>query len=180
MASSIATITAPGCLALMFLLPAGYTAAQDGWSPRVRRNPLSLTPTKGHVVNMNDPFAMAYIVQDVRNQLEAGAWRWTSRRPELRIYLDDTRGLKFTTDFSVPERGLGRTGPVTISFLINGQLLDRVRCDQPGDRHFEKPVPESWLHPRWLNFVRMEPDKTWSDAEFTHGFILTRAGFAPN
>jgi hypothetical protein len=146
----------------------------------VRRNPPSLLARKGHVVNMNDPYAMAYVVQDVRNLLEAGAWRWTSRRPELRIYLDDIRGLKFTTDFTVPESGFQRTGPVTISFSVNGQLLDRVKCEQPGNRHFEKPVPESWLRARWLNFVTMEPDKTWSDAKFTYGFILTRAGFAPN
>ena len=38
---------------------------------------------------MNDPYAMAYVVQDVRDLLEAGAWRWTSRRPELRIYLGE-------------------------------------------------------------------------------------------
>ena len=164
----------------MFLLAAGCNSAEEGWSPPIRRNPLSLTPKKGHVVNMNDPYAMAYVVQDVRDLLEAGAWRWTSRRPELRIYLDDIRGLKLTADFSVPESGFGRTGPVTISFAVNGHLLDRVKVNQPGNRHFEKTVPESWLQARWLNFVAMEPDKTWSDAKFTYGFILTRAGFAPN
>jgi hypothetical protein len=120
------------------------------------------------------------VVQDVRDLLEAGAWRWTSRRPELRIYLDDIRGLKFTTDFAVPESVFRHTGPVTITFLVNGHLLDRVKCEQPGERHFEKPMPESWLRTRWLNFVTMEPDKTWSDAKFTYGFILTRAGFAPS
>jgi hypothetical protein len=180
MASSIATIATRGCTVLLVLLAAGCNTAQDGWAPPVRRNPLSFTPRKGHVVNMNDPYAMAYVVQDVRDLLEAGAWRWTSRRPELRIYLDDVGGLKFTADFTVPESGFRRTGLVTISFLINGKLLDRVKCDQPGDRQFEKAVPESWLRARWLNFVTMEPDKTWSDAKFTYGFILARAGFAPN
>jgi hypothetical protein len=184
MASSIATIATrgctAGCVALLFLLAAGCNTVQDGWTPPLRRNPLNLTPAKGHVVNMNDPYAMAYVVQDVRDLLEAGVWRWTSRRPELRVYLDDIGGLKFTTDFTVPESGFGHTGPVTISFLVNGHLLDRVKCEQPGNQHFEKPVPESWLHARWLNFVTMEPDKTWSDAKSTYGFILTRAGFAPN
>src|SRR5712692_1706940 len=184
MASSIATIATPGCTAgyaaLLFLLAAGCNTAQDAWTPPVRRNPLSLTPAKGHVVNMNDPYAMAYVVQDVRDLLEAGAWRWTSQRPELRIYLGDIRGLKFTTDFAVPESGFRHTGPVTISFMVNGQLLERVKYEQPGNQHFERPVPDSWLHARWLNFVTMEPDKTWSDGKFTYGFILTRAGFAPN
>src|SRR5579859_5294016 len=159
MASSIATIATAGCAALLALL-AGCNTAQDSWAPPVRRNPLTFAQRKGQVVNMNDPYAMSYVVQDVRNLLEAGAWRWTSRRPELRIYLDDVRGLKFTTDFTVPESGFGRTGPMTIAFLINGQLLDRVKVDQPGNRHFEKAVPESWLRARWVNFVTMEPDKT--------------------
>jgi len=147
----------------------------------MRRNPLSLTAAKGHVVKMNDPYAMAYVVQDVRDLLEAGAWRWTSRRPELRIYLDDIRGLKFTADFTVPESGFRHTGPVTISILVNGQLIERVKCQEPGrQQHYEKPMPESWLHARWLNFVAMEPDKTWSGGKDTFGFILTSAGFAPN
>jgi hypothetical protein len=180
MASSIATIATRGCAALLVLLAVGCNTLDEGWAPPIRRNPLSFTQKKGHVVNMNDTYAMAYVARDVRDLLEAGAWRWTSRRPELRIYLDDIRGLKFTADFTVPESGLRRTGPVTISFFINGQLLDRVKYGQPGNQHFEKPAPESWLRARWLNFVAMEPDKTWSDAKFTYGFILTRAGFAPN
>src|SRR6266446_5307426 len=169
MASSIATIATPGCTAPLFLLTAGCNTGQDAWTTPVRCNPLSLMPAKGHVVNMNDPYAMAYVVQDVRDLLEAGAWRWTSPRPELRFYLDDIRGLKFTTDFTVPESGFRRTGPVTISFSVNGQLLDRVKYEKPGKQHFERPVPDSWLHARWLNFVIMEPDKTWSDAKFTYG-----------
>ena len=66
------------------------------------------------------------------------------------------------------------------AMVVNGQLLDRVKYEQPGEQHFEKLAPESWLHARWLNFVPMEPDKMWSDAKFTYGFILTRPGFAPN
>src|SRR5690348_15938579 len=120
MASSIGMTATRVCTPLLVLLAAGCNTAQDGWAPPVRRDPLSFAPKKGHVVNMNDPYAMAYVVQDVRDLLEAGAWRWTSRRPELRIYLDEIRGLKFTTDFTLPESGFNRTGPVTISFLVNG------------------------------------------------------------
>ena len=128
---------------------------------------------------MNDPFAGAYIVRDINSELEAGAWRWTSRQPELRMYLDDVRGLKLTADFTLPETGFAHTGPVTISFFINGNLLDKVRYDGPGARHFEKPVPEAWLHARWVNHIVMQPDKTWTgEGGKIYGFILTRAGFA--
>ena len=62
---------------------------------------------------------------------------------------------------------------------VAGNLLDKVRCDNSGDRHFAKPVPETWLRPRWVANVVMAPDKTWvGDCDVVHGFVLTRVGFA--
>lgn|SRR5579864_284188 len=178
MASFIATIAAPA-LTLGLILAVGCSREPDAYAPSVRREPFSATPAKSHVVNMNDPYAETYIFKDISKVLEAGSWRWAGKRPELRIYLDDVRGLKFTADFAVPQAVLSHTGPVTISFFVNGNLLDKVRCDTAGDRHFEKPVPEAWLRPRWVANVVMAPDKTWvGDYGVVHGFVLTRVGFA--
>ena len=128
---------------------------------------------------MNDPDATAYFIRDISPTLEGGTWRWVIRRPEMRIYLDSTARLKFTADFTISETTFSHTGPVTVSFVINDHLLDKTRYASPGPQHFEKPVPESFLKPRWVNFVVMEPDKTWVSPEgVTFGFILTRAGFA--
>jgi len=128
---------------------------------------------------MNDPFAESYFVQDISKVLETGQWRWTARRPELRIYLDDVRGLSLMADLTVPDSGFAHTGPVTISFFVNGNLLDRLRFDKPGQRYFEKPVPEAWLRARWVNSLAMEQDKTWTSPDgIVMGFVLTRAGFA--
>src|SRR5258705_10806651 len=126
MASSIAMTatraSTAGCAALLFLLATGCSTAQDGWAPPVPRNPLSLTPAKGHVVNMNDPYAMAYVVQDVRNLLEAGAWRRTARRPRAGRYLDGLRGREFTTDLAGARGGLPRYCHLSHSVLVKPGL----------------------------------------------------------
>jgi hypothetical protein len=148
--------------------------------PATKRKPFDAAPHKANVVNMNDPFISSYIVRDISSLLEGGSWRWTSQRPEMRMYLDDVQGMKLVADLSVGEENFGHTGPVSISFFVNGNLLDKVRYGRAGSYHFEKPIPDAWLHARSLNNLAMQPDKTWASAtDVTYGFILTRAGFAP-
>ena len=64
--------------------------------------------------------------------------------------------------------------------LINGNLLDKIRCENSGEQFFEKPVPEKFLRAHAMNLVAMEIDKVWIAAAdgAAMGFILTRAGFA--
>jgi len=82
-------------------------------------------------------------------------------------------------DFSIAESTLKDTGPVTISILVNDNPLDTLHYDTPGQRHFQKPVPESFLRAKTVNHVTMEIDKPWvsKDDGAVLGYILTRAGF---
>jgi len=128
---------------------------------------------------MSDPDADAYIVKDVSQAAEAGSWRWTRKRPELRFFLEATENLNFKADFSIAEATLRETGPVTISVLINGNLPDTLHCADAGEKHIDKPVPEKFLRAKALNFAALEIDKVWiskTDGAVL-GFILTRAGF---
>ena len=133
----------------------------------------------GHFVNMGDVSAGAYIVQDVSGTAEGAGYRWAYKRPELRFMLSKTANVKFTMDFTFPEVTMRQTGPVTVSYYINGQLLDKVRYDTPGEKHFEKPVPALWLRTDGPTLVAVEPDKVYvaprDGAKL--GFVLTRAGF---
>jgi hypothetical protein len=128
---------------------------------------------------MNDPLAGAYIVRDVSATTEGGSWRWTYRRPELRFFLPDTEHLKFVMDFAFPERLFRQTGPVTLTFRINGQTLDTVRYEQGGHQRFEKPVPPSMVR-IGENFVAIVPDRVWvSETDGAElGFVLSQVGFA--
>jgi hypothetical protein len=170
-----------------FLIPfslcllTGCVNIPDSYAPPVQRKPLGGTEPSafGHFVNMSDPNADAYIVKDVSDAAEAGSWRWARKRPELRFFLETTEHLNFKADFSIAESTFRETGPVTISILINGKPLDTIKYAEPGEKHFDKPVPPKLLRAKSVNFATLEIDKVWvSKADgATLGFILTRAGF---
>jgi hypothetical protein len=166
-------------LSLSFL--GGCVNIPDSYAPPVQRRPLSGTDPSpvGHFVNMSDSNADAYIVKDISEAAEAGTWRWTRKRPELRFFIETTEHLNFKADLSIAESTLKETGLVTISVFINGNLLETVKSAEPGEKHIDKPVPAKFLRPKSLNFVALEIDKVWvskTDGAIL-GFILTRAGF---
>ncbi len=159
----------------------GCTNIPDSYAPPMQRKPLTgpLPSQPGHFVNMGDPNAGAYLVQDISNTAEGAGYRWAYRRPELRFVLGKTDNLKFVMDFAIPAITMQQTGPVTISFFINGQPLDKVRYDTPGEKHYEKPVPASWLRMDEPTLVATEIDKLYiaphDGAKLS--FVISRAGF---
>jgi hypothetical protein len=127
---------------------------------------------------MNDPNAQKHLLRDINRTLEDSLYRWTHRRPEMQFWLDGTRRIKFAMDFAFAEATMKVTGPVTLTFFINGRLFDRARYDQPGSHHYEKDVPPELLKPRAPNVVAIEADKVWVSPDKTSlGFVLTEAGF---
>jgi hypothetical protein len=169
------------------LLPVCFLAAcaniPDSYAPPVQRKPLTgADPSPvGRFVHMAQADADSYIVRDVTAASEAGAWRWTRKRPELRFFLESTDHVDFKADFSIADATFKDTGPVSVSVFINGNLLDTVRYAQAGEKHFSKAVPEEYLHPKALNFAALDIDKVWvSKTDGAQlGFILMRAGFTP-
>ena len=166
------------------LLLAGCSSAPDTYAPPVQRQPLTVPAASGslsYFVSMSDPFASAYIVKDIADTTESGGWRWTYRRPELRFFVPATaQHLYFTMDFSFPERIFRETGPVTLTFTINGRPFDRSRFEKGGQLHYRKQVPPGLLQPDAENTVVIEPDRVWVSKTdgAALGFILASAGFS--
>lgn len=131
------------------------------------------------MVKMNDEDAPAHFVKDIGHKLEGGSWRWCEKRPTVKILLVKTQGLKFSTDFTIWEGCLKQTGPVSISFFIGDKLLDKVRYDTAGYKHFEKAVDDAWLQTADETLVAEEIDKVYVDPQdgTKLGFILTNLGF---
>jgi hypothetical protein len=163
----------------LLLLPA-CSRAPDTFTPPIQRRPLTGPEVHlGPFINMNDLAADAYIVRDISRNVEVNAWRWALAHPSLRFYLRGPANWKYAMDASIPPATFQETGPVTLSIRINDQDFDKLRFDQPGDRHFEKPVPPQFLRPGGENFVSIESDKHWVSKEdgATLTFVLIRAGF---
>lgn len=164
---------------LLFTLP-GCTRLPDSFAPPAQRAPLIVAPANGlgYFLSMDDPHADLYLVQDFQDH-GPGTWRWAYSHPVLRFFVPDVPRLKFTMDFSLPDRTFRDTGPVTLTIRINGTLLDRHLCDQPGQLQYSRTVPREILRPNAVNLVAIDPDPIWvSKADGGRlGFILSRAGF---
>ncbi len=158
----------------------GCAGRQNFYAPAEARRPIEGAAAElGAVVAMYEPAADLHIAGGVDHLVQAGQWRWTGRRPTLRFRVANAEGARLVMDFAIAATTFAQTGPVTVSFLVNDRLLDRVRYDAPGEEHLEKPVPPGWLRPGSDNFVVAELDRVFvspkDGAEL--GLILSRAGF---
>ncbi len=165
---------------LLALLLAACNRYPESYPPPEQRQPPTAEEAGEAMefVAMNDPDAESYFVRDIRG-LEAGSWRWTGQQPTLRFALDHTNNRQFVMDFAVADAALRETGPITITVFVNERLLDRMRYQTHGEKHFEKAVDPSWLEAGEKTTVEIALDKVWvSPTDGTRlGVILLRAGF---
>ncbi|MBV9768740.1 MAG: hypothetical protein JOZ32_04145 [Bryobacterales bacterium] len=167
-------------LLLCVLCLASCDRLPDTYPPPEQRHPVEgYNPgPDALMVNMDDSDADSRIVKDIYGATSA-SWRWTSQNPTVKLLLFSTENLKFIADYAIWDDGFKFTGPLEISFLVNGNLLDKIRYTTPGVKHFDKPVPADWLSVDFPTTVSMFIDKLYvaprDGAKF--GVILVRLGF---
>jgi hypothetical protein len=147
-------------------------------APPQRSIDLGPDPDGPHAfVNMDDPVVDDYLVNDISP--ERGFRRWAFTHPELRFRLNDVRHLIFTAEFAIPEVTYKVTGPVTVSYGVNGRTLGAIRCDHAGDFRLEKPVPDGLVEPGKFVRVTFEANPRWisPDDGAQLSFLLRSAGF---
>ena len=128
-------------------------------------------------VTMDNPQADAYIVRDISP--EHGFHRWAFIQPELTFRINDPRHLIFAAEFAIPEVTYKVTGPVTVSYAVNGQTLGTLRCDHVGFFRIDKPVPEGLVEAGKPIRVTFEATPRWVSPEdgAQLSFLLHSAGF---
>ncbi|MGD1093357.1 MAG: hypothetical protein ABSB35_15375 [Bryobacteraceae bacterium] len=167
--------------AALLAIALGMVACQnmpEPYAPPVQRKPFNdFHPRVVRVVNMADPDAHLSFVQDIAAG-SSGSWRWTGKRPTIKLRLRSNENLKFVIDFTLPEVTFKDTGPVTVSFFVNDRELGEERYTTSGVKHFEQPIPASWVTPGQEATAAAEIDKVWvaKDDGATLGFIVTRMG----
>lgn len=129
---------------------------------------------------MSDPDAELYFVKDIPGGIE-GAWRWTAKRPTIKLRPKSNQGLKYVIEFAIPEVTLKQTGPVTLTFFVNDHVVDSMRYATHGNQRFEKPVPAEWITAEQDVLVGAEIDKVWIAPEDKAqlGFLLISLGLTP-
>jgi hypothetical protein len=153
----------------------------DSYPPPEQRHPVQgLNPDPASMfVAISNPDASWHIVKDVEPGATGDQWRWTKQNPSLRILAVTTQNLKLSADFTLWDAAFRQTGPVELTFLVNGRALDKIRYNTPGQKHFEKPIPSEWLTTDVESIVSISIDKLYTAPEdgVKFGFILSGIGF---
>jgi hypothetical protein len=147
-------------------------------TPPQRSLDLGTDPDGPHAfVKMDDPLVDEYLVKDISP--ERGLRRWAFARPELRFRVSDARHLIFTAEFAIPDVTYKVTGPVTVSYAVNGRTLGTIRCDRAGDFRLNKPVPEGLVEPNKFVGVTFDASPRWISPQdgAQLSFLLRSAGF---
>jgi hypothetical protein len=166
-------------LAILPLLLCSCDRLPETYPPPEQRQPQALTPDPAAMmVEMNDPDAAQHIVKDIYQPF-GSPWRWTAKQPTVKVLVYATDNVKLSADFAIWDDGFKQTGPLELSYFVNGRLLDKVKYATPGYKHFEKAVPADWLVADAESAISVDVDKLYvapqDGAKF--GVILTRIGF---
>ena len=91
--------------------------------------------------SMTESRADRFIVAGIPLGLGAGAERWTSEAPAVRCQLPSPGPWLVAMNFIVAGVTLKATGPITLTFTVDGQEIKRLRCDHGGPYEFRAPLP---------------------------------------
>jgi hypothetical protein len=137
----------------------------EPYAPPAQR-PFFDSPSEAvHVINMGDSDAESHFVKDISPELEGNTWRWTGKRPTIRLHAGSARDVLYSIDLVIAGATFQQTGPVTLSLFVNDHLLDRVRYTTAGRRSLKKSVPAEWLTENENTTIAAEIDKVWTPAQ---------------
>src|SRR4051812_22856479 len=154
----------------------------EPYAPPAQRQLFVAPPEAARLINMSDADAENHFIHDVSPELDGNTWRWTGRRPTIRLRTGTNPKLAYSMDFVIAESTLRHTGPVTLALFVNDHLLDRLRYASPGRRRIKKPIPTEWLAQDENAILAAEIDKVWTPLQpgaTPVGFILVALGLEP-
>lgn len=157
----------------------GCVNLPEPYAPPAQRPFFEAPPEATRVLNMADDDAESHFVQDIGAELQGNRWRWTGRRPTIRLRTGSNQKLLYSMDFAIAGATFEKTGPVTLAFYVNDRLLGSASYDAPGAKRFEKPVPADWLVPNENVTLAAEIDKVWTPPQQGStplGFLLVALG----
>jgi hypothetical protein len=165
--------------AILLLALCGCERAPESYPVPEQRRPVeAANPAADMMIDLGSPDVEPHIVKDVYEN-SGSPWRWTDAEPTLKVLVFTTAHVKLTADFSIWDEGFKQTGPLELSFLVNGNTLDHVRYTSPGPKHFEKAVPPGWLVTDVETNISVKIDRLYVSPRDgkKFGIILSSIGF---
>ena len=109
---------------------------------------------------MSAPGVEQHFVRDIAAG-KADSWRWSGANPTVKVHVVYADGVKYHLDFAIADDTFKRTGPVTLTFQINGKTFKTERFDTPGHRVWEAAVPYGFLNSGEDNTLGVLVDPVW-------------------
>jgi hypothetical protein len=119
------------------------------------------------------------LLHDIGNPAAGEEWVWTFERPALVFSVSRRPGVKFRMELEVANATLRKTGPVRITFWLNGRLLAKRLYDSPGKYVIEQEVPLELLREDGVAIIETTQDKHYvaKDDGQTLSYLFHAAGF---
>jgi hypothetical protein len=118
------------------------------------------------------------------HQVEAGEWRWTTRRFAVTLDAPDLSGqalVRLMLHLHLPGSSLEKLGPVTLTAAIGGRALPPETYRQPGRHTFTRDLEAEWLRPG-PNRIEFVLDKALAPAAADNrelGVVVVGASLTP-
>ncbi len=147
----------------------------DFYSPPEQRPQFEDPARWERIVHMTDVDAPDHFVSDIVDPLAAN-WRWTSREPTIHLGVPPRARLKYHIEFVIPQQTISSTGPVTLTFLVDGRALYVKRYEAAGAYRFEQNIPPDWIVKGGETRIGAKIDKLFNANGRSYGFLLISIG----
>ena len=131
------------------------------------------------MLELGFPNPHARILGGVLDPAGQKGWQWTDAHPRFSFELSRTDGLDFYMHFGLHDKTFSRTGPVTLTIRVNGEVIGRPRFETAGIRDYAHPVAARVLQLRNPVEVAIDVDPAWvAEDRAVLGIVLFTIGFA--
>jgi hypothetical protein len=174
-------------LAILFALAAltlsGCVRIKSDFRPGISREPVpgEILPPRLSVLSMTDPKATLQFQGDIDTYLSAAAWRWTNRKPAVRLLVPKSLPVKLKIDVTLAPAVFEATGPLAVPVTVGGRLFDTIRFDAPSRVEFAREVPAGWLQPGGATEIGLTVERGLTDphTQRFYGLQLSRVALEP-
>jgi hypothetical protein len=100
-----------------------------------------------------------HLLHDIDSPAAGEEWVWAFERPALVFSVSQRPGVTFRMELEIANATLPETGPVQMTFWLNGRPLAKRRYDSPGKYLLEQEVPQELLRKDGVAIIETTQDK---------------------
>ena len=113
----------------------------------------------GPWVELHGPVREKHLLHDINSPSAGEEWVWAFERPAFVFSVPKRPGVTFRMELEIADTTLRTTGPVQITFWLNGKQLAKRTYDAPRKYVVEQQVPPELLREDGVAILETTQDK---------------------